>query len=90
MYYTCQKFFHCSCAKTVGIIRDLESMLFDNGNTYIPPYCQEHLEQRIADCSFKANKYRNMGDEGKASNFTQMMGAYQGTFSMIKCSSTIC
>jgi hypothetical protein len=52
-------------------------MRFENLETYIPPYCQQHLEQRIVDCLAKTRKYQNLGDEGKASGFTQMMAAYQ-------------
>ncbi len=84
MYYTCQKYFHCSCAKSIGFIRDLESMQLGNCDTYIPPYCEEHLEQRVNDCSAKVRKYRSEGDEGKASGFTQMMAAYQGIHRMIQ------
>ena len=83
MYYTCEKYYHCSCAKSIGLIRDLESMQFENCDTYIPPYCEEHLQLRISDCQLKANKYRNAGDEGKSSSFTQMMSAYQSIASPI-------
>jgi hypothetical protein len=51
---------------------------FDNSETYIPPYCQEHLEKRIADCILKARKYKGLKDEGKASHFSQMAATYTG------------
>jgi hypothetical protein len=51
---------------------------FDNCETYIPPYCQEHLEKRIADCALKARKYKGLKDEVKASHFTQMAASYAG------------
>lgn len=84
MYYRCQKYYHCSCAKSIGFIRDLESMQFENSDTYIPPYCQQHLEQRVLDCSAKAKKYQNLGDEGKASSFSQMMAAYEGRLPLMQ------
>lgn len=56
---------------------------FDNCETYIPPYCQEHLEKRIADCAFKARKYKGLKDEVKASHFSQMAASYAGTLSPI-------
>ena len=87
MYYTCQKYYHCSCAKTIGIIRDLESMRyflqknrFDNSETYIPPYCEEHLRKRVEDCHEKIKKFKNTKDEGKASQFSQMVVTYTGKY----------
>jgi hypothetical protein len=56
-------------------------MRFDSSETYIPPYCLEHLERRISDCQLKAKKYKNLKDEGKASHFSQMIASYAGTYS---------
>ncbi len=58
-------------------------MQFDNCDTYIPPYCREHLEGRIEDCVKKAEKYGKLGDELKASNFNQMMQAYKSIIFVI-------
>lgn len=51
---------------------------FDNSETYIPPYCEEHLRKRIEDCHEKIKKYKNIKDEGKASHFSQMAATYTG------------
>ena len=78
MYHCCNKYYHCTCAKSVGFIRDLESMRLENSDTYIPPYCLFHLEKRVDDCHLKERRYRECGEQQKANHFRQMEAAYKG------------
>lgn len=89
MYPSCQVYYHCTCAKSVGFIRDLESMHLEKSEYYIPPYCQNHLELRIEDCLVKNNKYAEAGEEAKASHFRHMMSAYQSKHVHRQSSSTV-
>ena len=56
------------------------SFRFDNSETYIPPYCEEHLRKRVEDCHEKIKKFKNTKDEGKASQFSQMVVTYTGKY----------
>lgn len=56
---------------------------FDSSETYIPPYCEEHLEKRVSDCQLKIKKFKQAKDESKASHFSQMAAAYTSNLFII-------
>lgn len=47
-----------SCARQLGVIRELEQMrVLNHGeHTYVPVLCPEHLQKRGTDFRMKANK----------------------------------
>jgi hypothetical protein len=62
------------------VIRDLESMKFDNSEEYCPPYCEKHLENYVLDFSNRVKLHTQKKENEKVAHWAKVHNSYRSTF----------